>query len=126
MMRIIQITLLWIAGALVLGHGIIPHHHHHENQKHCSSENQAHKHKAALEFTDTCACNHADAHAEPCTLDTKTKVEKTQLLSSALNVENLNISIPDNFSGLLYPESTTYILSDPLFEHGPSRAPPTV
>jgi hypothetical protein len=39
MMKILQITFLWLAGLLVLGHQLIPHHHHHlhgqEQTNHC-------------------------------------------------------------------------------------------
>jgi len=126
MMRIVQITFLWLAGALVLGHGLIPHHHHEADQQHCNKEQKSELHTLTLHAADNCSCNHQEPHLKACSIDIHTVVEQTQILSSAIYVDVFNLQT-SHF--LVKNRWYRYLQSIPpefFFKQDPSRAPPVI
>lgn len=137
MMRIFQIALLWLAGALLVGHSIIPHHHHETEQEFCAENNHEHdhnhdhnhdhdngnEHSNKLEAFNDC-CNEPIADHEACTINQRTIVKDNSaplaLFGSAtLKLPNLRKPICK-----LWHNYTIGITSDAFWDYAPSRAPP--
>ena len=90
MMRLLKITILWIAGILVLGHSAIPHHHHNVNQIECGEHHDGHKTPSS--FTDNSFCSSHNTHDEICYIEQNTIVKHYQNIQVALIIDIINIS----------------------------------
>ncbi len=122
-MQILKITVLWIAGTLVLGHGIIPHHHHDEKQDRCAEDSKNHNHEISLNFADNC-CQNNKAHNNICSLDQRTLVKDYQVPFAALVNVNFKLSISENCSNSQYNNFRLNIITEVFRDESPSRAPP--
>lgn len=135
MMRIIHISLLWIAGVLLLGHNIIPHHHHQSEQKVCAEEhhqhehehehNNHHEHDNDNSYNAICCDTESENH-EACNFDQRTTVKDYN--GQFTSLVSTTIKLPHVFEQQcsLWYIFKIGIVSSPFWDSSPSRAPPLV
>jgi len=123
MIRIVQISILWIAGILILGHGIIPHHHHQPEQQQCATDHNTNNHNSEY-FVIDCSCDSHESASYVCSIDVKTVIEKQQHHNLATHTGEIKLLTPERNVKPTLPKAINFIITDPLFERGPSRAPP--
>ena len=114
--------MLWIAGILILGHSIIPHHHHNPDQTECNSQQS--NRKIALSFTDNSYCNHHETHAEVCHLNQTTIVKDYQTHQAILTINIFSISEITNCKNAQFGLYNSVKPPNILYDQGASRAPP--
>lgn len=122
MMQLLKITLLWMAGALVIGHSIIPHHHHLSQEQQCATEHDTPSH--ASFSSENCVCDHHQEHTEVCTLDQRTIVKNHPHLFTAIHIETFHSPIPKAGNSLTFNSYKNPIALRSYYEERPAREPP--
>lgn len=133
MMKALQITFLWMAGLLILGHNVIPHHHHESEQEACheqhheSDHNHDHDHHNDfnLQLADDC-CQDEDTQHNACNLNQRTIVKDQNAPIALLVGESFQLPNSHKCNCALNHNYKIGIVSDAFRDESPSRAPPKV
>lgn len=119
MMQIFRISVLWLAGLLIIGHGIIPHHRHHVPHE-CEATD--HEHQTIEAYAVDCSCDLPDEE-EKCHFQQNTLLDGGKLLSLAINpvIESIVPVFPGKSLWVEYPN---LFRDSKYYKKKPSRAPP--
>lgn len=95
MHKFISTIMLYLAGLLLLAHGIIPHHHHEISSKVCNFSS-THVEASLLQInSETCSCSHEHSSTgQVCHLSAKTIVKSETNVWFALGANTLEIKTP--------------------------------
>ncbi|HCC29349.1 MAG TPA: hypothetical protein DEQ03_04725 [Marinilabiliales bacterium] len=125
--RNIRILFLWLAGILMMGHGLIPHHHHDLEHNSCAKENNL-RHVSVLfhsQIFETC-CGHSNHEPDSvCHLVQKTLVKNPVAFDLAVLPAEQILHIPQ-LLGLVEHRQVAPKIHHGYFNDTPSRAPPVV
>lgn len=119
MMQVFKISMLWLAGLLIVGHGILPHHHHAETHQ-CASDK--HEHHVSAQFSLQCSCDTPESE-ETCHFQQNTLLDNGKLLSAAIT-PGIESVFPVLTGKHLIFDRTQLHCDKEFHRKKPSRAPP--